>query len=531
VAVEVFANDGAATVASGGATTPVAGTVESWTLGSSTLPAVSSSATPPTWCYITDQANDAEKMLVTNISGSTATVTRGADGTTPIAHASGFTVNQVATRASLTALQSPAWLNAATWFGADPAGAADSTTAIQNALNAAGTGGVVYLPAGTYKLTAALTMTSGVTLRGAGPAATILYQTGTAANGITIAATTIANVTVRDLRLNGPNTGSGVGIAAAANGGANPVVQLLLDNLIVYQFGAHGLYLQNTIVSILSCIESVNNLGRGFWLNEGTSTSLISCYANTNPNERGYYLQSLLYSPVIGCASDGNAIGYELNGCDSVSVAGCGAEDTAAGSSGLDGSSFKLTGCTSTSVRNIRALNNAAVGCYFTSNSTQCSLDGFTETAAGGATASITVDAGCDVTLQNYVTATAQTLASGTTTILNSYGYTFLRTLEAGDPLVLDSGSDTSGVAAATSPSFSTNVAKQLDTTQDVMLYIAVQTSVNLTVAIGPTSTPATTVMPTKSYALGLISLRIPKAWWVVITGTIADLTITQIPC
>jgi len=90
VALEVFANDGTAIVSSGGTTAPAAGTVESWTLASSTLPAVSSSAFPPTQCYITDQANDSEKILVTNISGATATVTRGADGTTPITHTSGF---------------------------------------------------------------------------------------------------------------------------------------------------------------------------------------------------------------------------------------------------------------------------------------------------------------------------------------------------------------------------------------------------------------------------------------------------------
>jgi hypothetical protein len=48
---------------------------------------------------------ESEKILVTNISGSTATVTRGADGTTPVAHSSGFTVQAVLTRASLLALQ------------------------------------------------------------------------------------------------------------------------------------------------------------------------------------------------------------------------------------------------------------------------------------------------------------------------------------------------------------------------------------------------------------------------------------------
>lgn len=110
MAVEVWANDGTAVVTSGGTTAPPAGTVESWTLSGSTLPAVSSSATPPTQCYVADGAPGAEpeKILVTNIAGSTATVTRGADGTTPVAHSAGFTIMQVVTRASLQALQGEA---------------------------------------------------------------------------------------------------------------------------------------------------------------------------------------------------------------------------------------------------------------------------------------------------------------------------------------------------------------------------------------------------------------------------------------
>lgn len=44
-------------------------------------------------------------------------------------------------------------------FYADPTGQADATTAIQKALDSAGVrgGGVVYLPAGTYKISIAST--------------------------------------------------------------------------------------------------------------------------------------------------------------------------------------------------------------------------------------------------------------------------------------------------------------------------------------------------------------------------------------
>ena len=104
MAAEIFANDATATVTAGGTTAPAQGTVETWTLSGSTLPAVSSTAVPPTQCYICDPDAESEKMLVTNISGPTATVTRGADGTTPVTHAAGFTVRNTVTRASLEGL-------------------------------------------------------------------------------------------------------------------------------------------------------------------------------------------------------------------------------------------------------------------------------------------------------------------------------------------------------------------------------------------------------------------------------------------
>lgn len=118
--VEVWANDGTALVTAGpsSSSAPVAGTMETWTLAAgSTLPAVSSSAIPPTQCYIADQnpGAESEKALVTNITGSgpyTATVTRGADGTTPVPHAANCVFQNVVTRASLLVLQAAIPLSA-----------------------------------------------------------------------------------------------------------------------------------------------------------------------------------------------------------------------------------------------------------------------------------------------------------------------------------------------------------------------------------------------------------------------------------
>src|SRR5260221_5047605 len=76
--------------------------------------------------------------------------------------------------------------NAHTTYGADNTGVADATTAIQNALNAAGAaasaanGCVVYLPTGTYLVSNTLFLKSNVSLRGDGPTLSIIHYTGTA---------------------------------------------------------------------------------------------------------------------------------------------------------------------------------------------------------------------------------------------------------------------------------------------------------------------------------------------------------------
>lgn len=73
-------------------------------------------------------------------------------------------------------------------FGADPSGATDSTAAIQKAIDAAATakGGVVYLPAGTFRVQpqgdsryALCVRKSKIVLRGEGPGKTFLLNTST----------------------------------------------------------------------------------------------------------------------------------------------------------------------------------------------------------------------------------------------------------------------------------------------------------------------------------------------------------------
>ena len=107
-AAETYANQPQTTVSSGGTTAPAGGTQESWTVASSSsFPAASTGVTQ---FHVADTATGktSEIIAVTNVSGTTWTVTRGAENTTPVAHSAGFTVVQVVTAGALGGmLQAP----------------------------------------------------------------------------------------------------------------------------------------------------------------------------------------------------------------------------------------------------------------------------------------------------------------------------------------------------------------------------------------------------------------------------------------
>lgn len=101
-AIEVYADIATTQVNVGGTDAPAPGTSQTWTVAASgSFPAASSSATQPTQFHISDPALASEICTVTNVSGLTWTVIRGAEGTTPVAHAAGFTVKQVVTSGGL----------------------------------------------------------------------------------------------------------------------------------------------------------------------------------------------------------------------------------------------------------------------------------------------------------------------------------------------------------------------------------------------------------------------------------------------
>lgn len=112
-------------------------------------------------------------------------------------------------------------------YGADPTGTADSTTAIQDAISAAGTTGRVYLPAGTYKTSAALTLSNeymqffgdGIDLTVIEPVAGASFNVietpiapASTGSGYQITGVTIRDLTINCANMTGTTAGQGNGI-------------------------------------------------------------------------------------------------------------------------------------------------------------------------------------------------------------------------------------------------------------------------------------------------------------------------------
>ncbi len=91
------------------------------------------------------------------------------------------------------------------------------------------------------------------------------------------------------------------------------------------------------------------------------------------------------------------------------------------------------------------------------------------------------------------------------------------------DPVSFPAGTSTSPSAPVLTPAFASGTAARLaDTTRDYQVVLAVTTNGTVTsVAIGPTSTPAYTILPSSSVTAGqVISFRLPAGWYVKWSGT-----------
>jgi len=159
-------------------------------------------------------------------------------------------------------------------YGADPTGSADSTTAIQNALNVVQP---VYLPTGNYKITAALN--NGVSKRriyGDGPALSVLRPAG--AINTLVNTASLSCVLMSDFGILGDATTLD-GITQAAG---VAFYESRFENVDVWT-GGRAFYLPGEFnTELVNCQGSSHN-ANVFELNGGNSTALRGCYAHQVP--------------------------------------------------------------------------------------------------------------------------------------------------------------------------------------------------------------------------------------------------------
>lgn len=104
--------------------------------------------------------------------------------------------------------------------------------------------------------------------------------------------------------------------------------------------------------------------------------------------------------------------------------------------------------------------------------------------------------------------------------------------LTADGVIAAKAGTDTSGTAADSTPSLSSGTPAQINATQDVMLYCRIKTASTFSLAMGPTSSAADTIaISESSTAIGVVSVRVPKGWYVVSTFTSADVVWSAVTC
>ena len=209
------------------------------------------------------------------------------------------------------------WINVVSDYAADPTGAADSTSVIQDAIKACPVGGVVYFPAGSYTVSSPLLITNAGTrllgshsgnngFEGGGSNAAIINAAAAFSGDAILDTNGQADFSARDLNVHGHNMTTGTTIGINVNGGA-----LLEDVLVAYTVGT-GIKIRNgvTVMHQVGVFHAGNSTGAG----SGFDIDEADCW-------------------YTNCLSSGHATsGWAISGADNTTFTACRAEDGLLGS-------------------------------------------------------------------------------------------------------------------------------------------------------------------------------------------------------
>lgn len=246
-------------------------------------------------------------------------------------------------------------------YGAVADGTTDNSAAIQSAIDAAGNGGTVFFPAGTYRIKAHLNLKSGVTLLGDSQVSTKILQKDSDAH---TSSTDVHHVTIKNLTFTGPgmNASNGGGIFFGRKDNDNTLA-INMENVTVEQCVGGGISISCPITSAFTNVRTLGIVGNGFsFYQEGTSVVFNNCYAITC-TQAGFYMGQMNYCTFNACAAEVNGIGFHIaQVSNNIVLNGCGCEDQIprdkADNYEYRGVDYQIEG----------GVGNALVGCYSRNN-------------------------------------------------------------------------------------------------------------------------------------------------------------------
>lgn len=386
----------------------------------------------------------------------------------------------------------------------------DDTTEIQLAIDAANTagGGVVFFPEGTYKVSATLTMYEKVSLLGVGSGSSIIHQTSTTLDTLSLvgAGVVACESSIKSLGLTGPGSGSADGIYFS---GA-PLAYLTIEDISVQDFGGTGVHLAGLIVSKLDRVLATTNLEHGIWIDGTTSwctsVTLTGCYGNAN-YMAGIFISKATYMSLNGCAADSNGIGYYFLTTFGLSANGCGAESNISHSvSGYVGDSFVIEGdvtygSTATTLSGCYSYDVRHTGFVIKGTAVGVNLIGCHDNDPhAGYTANISTAAGTQSCLIGCTFADTTSFTTGTVNIVsNSDGATSIPNFRAtnlldnvGNPAitVVPTASAVNGISVTNAATGGSPLVAAAGTDTNVSLYLTPKGTgeVRLTDAVGNVS-------------------------------------------
>jgi parallel beta-helix repeat protein len=214
------------------------------------------------------------------------------------------------------------------WFGAKGDGSAGGGNAIQNVINLAQVGIVIYIPQGSYNITSTLTIgNKQLTLRGDGYG-TYVYTT----NAISIIKKSSHNslLWVEKIRFDAQNSGA---TCIEFNDPAlvdSQSLDLLVTDCIFIGYG-NGIKLINARETIITQCK-FDSGANGIYLKDSTNPTVVDCYFSPlaeGPSTRAIKYDGVYNSAysaglrILGCTMIGFAIGIEIIGTDYVEISSC----------------------------------------------------------------------------------------------------------------------------------------------------------------------------------------------------------------